>query len=151
MGRLWAEARNGTSLFSKNPGQSHYQAVIDKFDDVEPNLSIQAAEERHSDALIRQLVRLVDVPDNPYLGTITAPQDLATAAAAWAEGEVANIAMHDLLLTETTDPALANALGNLRAASLESHLPSFKATAENGGTLTAEQMAEFNDRDGAYG
>jgi len=122
-----------------------YQAVIDKFGDVEPYLSIQAAEERHSDALIRQLGRLgVDVPDNPYLGTITAPQDLATAAAAWAEGEVANIAMYDLLLTETTDPALVNVLKNLRSASLESHLPAFKAAAENGGTLTAEQMAEFN-------
>lgn len=119
-----------------------YLAVIEKFGQVEPYVSIQAAEDRHSNALIRQLERLgVEVPENPYLGRIPAPADLETAAQAWAEGEVANIAMYDTLLTQTDDTALIRVLTNLRNASADSHLPLFEAAAANGGTLTPEQMA----------
>lgn len=121
-----------------------YLAVIEKFGEVEPYLTIQAAEDRHSDALIRQLERIgVSVPENPYLGKIPAPADLTSAAQAWAEGEVANIAMYDTLLTQTNDAALIRVLTNLRNASADSHLPAFEAAAANGGTLTAEQMADY--------
>ena len=73
-----------------------YQAVITAYGPVEPYVSIQAAEERHIDALTRQLQRLgVTVPANPYVGTIPAPKDLTTAAKNWATGEVANVAMYD--------------------------------------------------------
>ena len=54
-----------------------YLAVIEKFGEVEPYVSIQAAEERHSDALVRQLTRLgVETPENPYIGKIAAPDNL---------------------------------------------------------------------------
>lgn len=119
-----------------------YLAVLEKFGDVEPYASIQSAEDRHSDALIRQLTRLgVEVPDNPYLGSIPAPADLEAAAMAWAEGEVANIAMYDELLAQTDDAAIVRVLTNLRNASADSHLPAFEAAAANGGTLSVEQMA----------
>lgn len=121
-----------------------YLAVIEKFGEVEPYVSIRAAEDRHSSALVRQLERLgIEVPENPYLGRLQAPSDLTTAARAWADGEVANIAMYDTLLAQTDDAALFRVLTNLRRASADVHLPAFQAAAEQGGTLTPEQMAEF--------
>lgn len=113
-----------------------YAAVIEKYGQVEPYVTILAAEERHIDALIRQLSRMaVTVPQNPYLGRIAAPESLESAAKAWAEGEIANIAMYDALLKRTSDPNLTKVLTNLRRSSLESHLPLFEQAAANGGTL----------------
>lgn len=119
-----------------------YQAVIDEFGQVEPYVTIKAAEERHISALIRQLDRYgVAVPANPYLGVVAAPADLTSAAKAWAIGEVDNVAMYDDLLASATDSNLIRVLTNLRRASQDSHLPMFEAAAENGGVLTADQMA----------
>lgn len=121
-----------------------YQAVIDAFGPVEPYVSIKAGEERHIDALIRQLDRLgVAAPENPYLGVIEAPADLETAARAWAEGEILNVEMYDDLLAQTESTNLVRVLTNLRRASLESHLPLFEAAAQNGGVLTPEQMSSL--------
>jgi predicted nucleic acid-binding protein len=118
-----------------------YQAVIDEFGDVEPYVSIKEGEERHIGALTRQLERMgYEVPDNPYLGEVLAPADLQTAAEAWAEGEIVNVDMYDELLTQTDDETLIRVLENLRRASLESHLPLFELAADNGGSLTPEQM-----------
>ena len=119
-----------------------YQAVIDEFGSVEPYVTIKAGEERHIDALTRQLERYgIDVPDNPYLGEVSAPADLQLAAEAWAEGEIANVEMYDELLDQTDDSTLRRVLENLRRASLESHLPLFELAAENGGQLAPEQMS----------
>ena len=75
-----------------------------------------------------------EVPDNPYLGEVSAPADLQTAAEAWAVGEVANVEIYDELLTQTEDRTLIRVLENLRRASLESHLPLFELAAGNGVT-----------------
>lgn len=118
-----------------------YQAVIDEFGNVEPYVSIKEGEERHIDALTRQLERMgYEVPPNPYLGEVSAPADLQSAAEAWAIGEIANVEMYDALLSKTEDETLVRVLENLRRASLESHLPLFELAAENGGSLTPEQM-----------
>lgn len=119
-----------------------YAAVIDKFGPAEPYFTIKQAEERHIEALTRQLTSLgVTVPDNPYLGTIAAPTDLKTAAASWAAGERANVAMYDRLLpTVASNPRLTRVFSNLRRASLDVHLPMFTAATAAGGTLTADQM-----------
>lgn len=119
-----------------------YLAVLDEFGSVEPYQTIYQAELRHIDALIRQLERLgEEVPENPYLGKITAPDNLVTAAAAWAEGEVLNVELYDQLISKTENENLLKVLGNLRSASLESHLPAFELAAQGDGTLTAEQMS----------
>lgn len=120
-----------------------YQAVLDEYGEVEPYATIMEAEARHADALIRQLDRMgVDTPtENPYLGLIAAPTDLTTAAAAWAEGEVANVELYDQLLAEATDDALIRVFNNLRRASAEQHLPAFEQAAENGGTLDPKEMS----------
>lgn len=124
-----------------------YSAVIDEFGSVEPYVSIREAEGRHIEALIRQLSRYgVVVPENPYLGKVLAPEDLQTAAEAWAIGEIANVELYDTLLAQTSDSNLIKVFTNLRASSNDQHLPMFTAAAENGGQLTAEQMAEFMGR-----
>jgi hypothetical protein len=119
-----------------------YLAVLDKYGSVEPYQTIYQAELRHIDALIRQLERLgEEVPENSYLGKITAPEDLVSAAEAWAIGEVLNVELYDQLISKTQNANLLNVLGNLRIASLESHLPAFELAAQGDGTLTAEQMS----------
>jgi hypothetical protein len=119
-----------------------YLAVLDKYGSVEPYQTIYQAELRHIDALIRQLERQGEVvPENPYLGKITAPEDLVSAAKAWAEGEVLNVELYDQLISKTDNESLLKVLGNLRSASLDSHLPAFELAAQGDGTLTPEQMS----------
>ena len=119
-----------------------YQAVHDEYGQVEPYATIKEAEAMHASALARQLERMgVDVPANPYLGLIAAPADLTTAAAAWAEGEVANVELYDRLIAQTDDEMLIRVFENLRRASAESHLPAFELAAESGGTLDPDQMS----------
>ena len=121
-----------------------YQAVIDAFGPVEPYATIKEGEDRHIDALIRQLNRLgYEAPANPYLGKIEAPADLQTAAEAWAVGEIANVEMDDNLLAIAGDTNIERVLTNLRRASLESHLPLFELAAQNGGTLELNQMTQY--------
>jgi hypothetical protein len=122
-----------------------YEAVLDKYGQVEPYATIYQAELRHIDALTRQLQKLGEpVPSNPYTGKIAAPKDLTTAAEAWAEGEILNVELYDDLIAKTANANLLRVLNNLRRASLESHLPAFELAAENGGTLTADQMTRYN-------
>jgi len=119
-----------------------YAAVLDKYGQVEPYATIYQAELKHVDALIKQLDRAgIVAPANPYMGKIEAPADLTTAAQAWAEGEILNVEMYDVLIAQSTDTNLTRVLNNLRSASLDSHLPLFELAAANGGTLTAEQMS----------
>lgn len=121
-----------------------YQAVIDAFGPVEPYVTIKEGEERHIEALIRQLERLgYQAPANPYLGKLEAPADLQTAAEAWAVGEIANVDMYDDLLELAGDSNIERVLTNLRRASLESHLPLFELAAQNGGTLEPDQMTQY--------
>ena len=141
-----------TSPEGEYAAAASYQAVIDKFGNVEPYATILQAENRHINALTRQLERLgISVPANPYLGNLTAPTELKAAAEAWAEGEVKNVAMYDKLLTQTTDSNLLRVLNNLRRSSQESHLPAFTLAAENGGTLTADQMPAMHGGNGKNG
>jgi hypothetical protein len=119
-----------------------YEAVIERYGNVEPYVSIHRAELMHVDALVRQLDRMgVSPPPNPWTGRIPAPDSLQIAARAWADGEVANIALYDRLLAQTDgDAALTRVFTNLRRASGQSHLPLFRQAAENGGTIPAGQM-----------
>jgi hypothetical protein len=119
-----------------------YLAVLDEYGSVEPYQSIYQSELRHIDALIRQLEKAgVVVPENPYLGKVTIPDNLVSIAEAEARVEVLNVEMYDLLISKTENTNLIKVLTNLRTASLESHLPAFELAAQGDGTLTAEQMS----------
>ncbi len=78
-----------------------YQAVLDKFGQVEPYATILGAELKHINALTRQLERAgVTVPANPYLGKLEAPENLQLAAEAWAEGEILNVEMYEFVFSQ---------------------------------------------------
>lgn len=107
-----------------------YLAVLAELGQVAPFARIETAERQHIRALARQLGRFaIEVPANPYLGTIEAPDDLKSAAQRGVAAELANIAMYDELLAQVDDPVLAKVFENLRRASLENHLPAFEAAA----------------------
>ena len=119
-----------------------YLAVLDEYGSVEPYQNIYQSELRHIDALIRQLEMAgVVVPENPYLGKVTIPDNLVSIAEAEARVEVLNVEMYDLLISKTENTNLIKVLENLRTASLESHLPAFELAAQGDGTLTTEQMS----------
>lgn len=131
-----------------------YNAVIDKFGEVEPYVSIREAEGRHIEALKRLLDRYgVAYPkENPYIGKVQAPESLEEAARAWAKGEVENVAMYDRLIGAVSGyPDAMRVFENLRRASKEKHLPAFQAAAENGGTLTKAEMQELGMSHGGQG
>jgi len=92
--------------------------------------------------------------ENPYLGTVEAPASLQEAAIAWAEGEVANVELYDRLIAEipaSSYPDVVRVLNNLRSASFDAHLPAFQAAADNGGSLTTDQMQNLGLRHGGDG
>jgi hypothetical protein len=53
---------------------------------------------------------------------------------------VLNVELYDLLISKTDNESLLKVLGNLRSASLDSHLPAFELAAQGDGTLTEDQM-----------
>jgi len=133
-----------------------YTAVIDAYGDVEPYVTIREAEARHIAALERQLDKYgIEYPsENPYLGTVKAPASLQEAAIAWAEGEVANVGLYDRLIATIPAflyPDIVRVLNNLRSASLDAHLPAFQVAADNGGTLSADQMQNLDLGHGGNG
>ncbi|MEA3290708.1 MAG: DUF2202 domain-containing protein [Pseudomonadota bacterium] len=124
-----------------------YTSVIERYGNVEPYVTIRRAESRHISALQRVMDRygVSYSKQNPFLGKIRAPDSLLTAARAWEKGEIANVQLYDGLLSSVRDyPDLTRMFNNLRAASLNQHLPAFRAAAQNGGTLTPDQMRQVN-------
>jgi len=135
-----------------------YAAVLEEYGDVEPYATIADAELRHIEALQRLLDRYgIEYPAvNPYLGGVEAPEDLAIAAQAWADGEIANVELYDELLAEVEDDSdITRVFLNLQFASQEAHLPAFQRAAENGGTITpgqmVDEMASYQQRNGVEG
>jgi hypothetical protein len=127
-----------------------YAAVLKTYGEVEPYATIARAELRHIAALERLFTKYdIEIPsENPYLRTIPAPADLETAANAWAEGEIANVALYDRLLSEVADyPDITRVFLNLRSSSQDAHLPAFQHAAENGGTMTQSQVHSSHSHD----
>lgn len=119
-----------------------YAAVLDAYGLVDPYATIANAELRHIETLQRLLDKYgIDYPaTNPFLGAIEAPADLETAAQAWADGEIANVALYGELLPEVKGYSdITRVFLNLQSASQNSHLPAFLRAAENGGTLASGQ------------
>lgn len=118
--------------------RAEYTAILAKFGaGVQPYANILEAEKKHVAALHQQCVRFgVPVPADPYLGNVTAPETLLEAAEIGVAAEILNVAMYDDLLTKVTSyPSLVQVFTNLRAASLNNHLPAVEAAAANGGSL----------------
>ena len=123
-----------------------YDAVIQKFGQLEPYVSVARAEQNHIQALSRQLQRYgVAVPANPYLGQIPAPATLKAAAQLEADAEVANAAMYDKLMSMANgDAQLQRVFTNLQRASRDMHLVLFNKAAAGNGTLSAAEMTNLH-------
>ena len=109
-----------------------YAAILEVYGDENPFANIRASEARHIEAL-KQILDLYEVPypvDNPYLGTIQAPEDLAAAAQAGVDAEIANVALYERQLETVADYLdILEVFINLLAASQEKHLPAFRRAA----------------------
>ena len=106
-----------------------YMKVIEKFGEVQPFSNIVSAEERHSEAIARLFVNY-DLPVPPSLWNLDNVPEFATLTDACAGGvaaELDNIALYDDLLTRDLPQDVRNVFTNIRAASLENHLPAFQA------------------------
>ena len=109
---------------------AEYSAILAKFGaTVQPFANILLAEKQHIAALQQQCVKFgVPVPPDPYLGKVAAPATLLEAAQAGVFAETLNVAMYGTLLAKVQKyPSLAQVFTNLRAASLNNHLPAFEA------------------------
>jgi hypothetical protein len=104
-----------------------YESVITDFGDVVPFNEIVLSETQHATVLIRQANKYgLDVPvytsiDFPAFATIE------EACQAGVDAEIADAALYDELMAETTRTDLIRVYTNLQSASLTSHLPQFEA------------------------
>lgn len=125
------------ALDDEYKAEATYRAVLDKFgEDVRPFTNIIRAEQHHAQMAAAQMRRLgMDVPGNPYLGTIAAPESLLAACKEGRDAEIANIALYDEILPNVRDPQVKAVLGQLQAASRDRHLPAFERCIARGGTM----------------
>ena len=114
-----------------------YTAILDKFGQVQPFVSVHQAEAKHIAAISDVLAADgIEVPQNPYLnGEKPAPQAPASVQEACAIGvqaEIANAALYDdeLLPQVAGNPELTQVFASLRDASQNHHLPAFEACAQ---------------------
>lgn len=116
---------------------AQYSAIIDKFGEVQPYVTIRMAESRHIAALERQFEKYgIKVPANKFEGAAKAPKSLTDAATEAIASEEKNVALNDDALKKVEQyPDLTRVFSNLRTASKEAHLPAFKTAAEKGGNL----------------
>jgi hypothetical protein len=122
--------------------QAEYEAILQKFGQVQPYASIIKSEECHIAALKRHLeMRGLAAPENPYTGKIQVPATLKEAADAGIAAEQRNVALYDQLLEQIKDqPDLVRVFTHLQRASRECHLPAFQAAAAKDGQLAAGEL-----------
>lgn len=130
VGTLSADATSAieSAIDDEYKAYSTYEAVIEKLGNVRPFAMIIRAEEQHISSLKAIFDKYgVTIPENPYLGKITAPGTLAEACATGSDAEVANAALYrDDLLPKVTDyPDITTVFESLMTASQDKHLPAF--------------------------
>jgi len=113
--------------------RAFYSAVLEQFGEVRPFSNIINAEQRHIDALIRLYEKYgLEAPADAYMDAEFEYADLAEAAQAGVDAEVANGALYDELFKDVTDPDVIRIFENLQWASEERHLPALERYLENG-------------------
>ncbi len=106
-----------------------YARVMADFGNVQPFANIINAEQRHSEVVGKLFTNHdLPVPASEWnLGNVPSFGTLPAACAAAVEAEIANIALYDEFLTMDLPQDVRNVFTNIRAASLEKHLPAFEA------------------------
>lgn len=105
-----------------------YLKVINTFGEVQPFYTILFAEQRHSEAIAQLFTNhgLTVPASNWNLGNVPSFGSLTEACAAGVAAELANIALYDELLARDLPQDVRNVFTNVRAASLDKHLPAFQ-------------------------
>lgn len=139
------------ALYDEYAARSFYARVVEAFGPRRPFVNIVRPEERHVAALSRLCERLgIPRPLDPFpFETQIAPTWLANCERAVA-GEVANIRMYETLLAQVADPEVRRVFQNLQAASLENHLPAFRAAVRDALALERYHAARGIPRQQAY-
>ncbi|MGC9346712.1 MAG: ferritin-like domain-containing protein [Anaerolineae bacterium] len=130
-------------LIDEHKALATYESIMADFGEVQPFASIARAEEQHIAALERVFSRYgVALPEIPAFD-IPAFGSLEEAAAAAAQAEIDNAALYDRLMGEIDNPDVLRVADNLRAASLNNHLPAFEAAA-SGDYVAGEASGTMN-------
>lgn len=107
--------------------QAFYDSVIARYGDVRPFSNIVHAEKRHEQVVTTLMNRHgVTVPAAAAPEIPGVPATLAECNREAARLERENVAMYDRLMKEVSEPDIRGAFENLRAASLNNHLPAFE-------------------------
>lgn len=107
-----------------------YGAVMDKFGAARPFVMIRRAEEYHIAALEALFDKYgLDVPQNPYVGKIQAPDSMEASCQAGVDAEIANADLYQntLLPKVSGHEDIEAVFTNLMNASRNRHLPAFEA------------------------
>lgn len=122
--------------------RAKYTAVVAKHGQVQPYAYIRNAENYHVLALEGILRKNgITPPTDRYAGKATVPATLTDAANEAVRIEEKSAALYDRLLASAAGDAEITAIvQKLLRMTRESHLAAFKAAAENGGSLTADQI-----------
>ena len=122
------------ALADERRAHATYKAVIDKFGNPRPFSNIVKAEARHESFLLELFVKYgFEVPENQFSGKSIAVSATVTENCAMAvEGEKANIAMYDRLLTSVSESDVKDTFIYLRNASKDNHLPAFERCSQGG-------------------
>jgi len=115
------------ALFDEYKAQTLYQAIINQFGEVRPFVNIVNAEVRHAQRLETLMTRYgMEIPENPYVGKIEAPNSLQEACQIGIEAEIENLEMYDQFLSFVEENDIKTTFQVLRDTSEYNHLPAFQ-------------------------
>lgn len=105
---------------------STYDQVVRDFGAVNPFVTIRDSESRHIE-LLQTLFRRhgVPIPSNPWLGSVPRFASIVEACRAGVEGEIANGALYDEVVTTTNRDDILMVYKRLRFVSEQRHLRAF--------------------------
>jgi hypothetical protein len=116
------------AIYDEFRAQASYQLVIDRFGAIAPFKHIVMAETNHINALLPLLERYaVVVPLNDWYANLRPADSVEENCELGVAAEIQNIQMYDHLLTYISQPDVRAVFIQLRAASLENHLPAFRS------------------------
>jgi len=116
------------SIQDEYRSETTYQGVVNDLGQLLPFVNVLTAEQRHSATIAALFTRygLTPPPSAWRLATVSHYETVTDACRAAATAERANIAMYDELLRLDLPSDVRQAFTNLRAASLQNHLPAFE-------------------------
>jgi rubrerythrin len=121
-----------------------YEAVITRFGERRPFTNIVRAERRHADALLQQYPRLGLKPpeDRWQAQPVAVPDTFAEACDAAENSEILNAALYDDIITKVSDSEVRAVFEQLRAASQERHLRTFRRHSNGWRAVTPDNLSD---------